>query len=74
MSPRHVGVPDQFKSFIDRRVNSKTVLCPTCGADVEENCRRPDGEPYLSNTGCVIAHPRRRRMAVRRLNNLQEEK
>lgn len=44
----------------DRRVNVKTVPCPTCGAAVDVPCATP--------TGGRAIHGSRRRMALRALN------
>lgn len=61
MKNNHVGTPERFKPFRDRRVPIRSVVCPTCGVEVGQRCRRLDGTD-LPATG---PHRERRRRALR---------
>lgn len=64
-SPR-VGAAPKVKTQTSE-VKRLAVPCPTCGAVMEEPCKRADGQAYLLKA----VHRARQRMAVRALLHQQ---
>ena len=62
----YTATPSGYKPPRDRRVNAKTVACPSCKAEVDAGCVTQAGKP----TG---NHPTRRRMALRAERNASGE-
>lgn len=56
--------PPRFKPKRDRRIDVRSIVCPTCEAAV--------GLPCMSSKGTVVQHVARRRAVIRRENEARD--